>query len=300
MLRGVCPVSNHLSYSASARITHVARLQVMECKKFETQRLNELRSLKHGKARVRAALVVDPETGTSPLHHAVAVGFANAEEGMRLMDERLRAQRATHFGRMSHRAQLIVHAERFEALIAAAIFGVAVLEVLDVDEIGDPLGRTVANGAILALFTFEARLLSRHLCRPRSSSVHYAARAAQIALKVVAERGIARYLIDHWNRFDVFVVALSYIDLIVPLGSVKALRLLRMLRVVRLLHSFPALRAVAQALVVAFANVVCVTRAPRRSYTFRDKSRDTPSRGFTPPHALRSATFSCSSCSSTL
>ena len=53
-----------------------------------------------------------------------------------------------------------------------------------------------------------------------------------------------------------FVVALSYVDLLVPLGSVKALRLLRMLRIVRLLHSFPALRSVVQSLVVAFKNVV--------------------------------------------
>lgn len=48
----------------------------------------------------------------------------------------------------------------------------------------------------------------------------------------------------------------SCIDYVFPLHSVKALRLLRMLRIIRLLHSFPALRAVVESLVVAFRNVV--------------------------------------------
>merc|ERR1719181_2562007 len=50
-----------------------AMFEVMECKKFEMQRLKELRALKHGKTRVRVAI----DDAESPLRDAIAVGFAD-------------------------------------------------------------------------------------------------------------------------------------------------------------------------------------------------------------------------------
>ena len=57
------------------------------------------------------------------------------------------------------------------------------------------------------------------------------------------------------NRFDFFVVSLSFIGFVFDLGSITSLRLLRLLRVVRLLHKFPALRTVTTALLLACNNV---------------------------------------------
>ena len=47
-----------------------------------------------------------------------------------------------------------------------------------------------------------------------------------------------------------------YVDLVFDLGSVAILRLLRLLRVCRVLHSFPALRAVVNSLLLACTNVL--------------------------------------------
>jgi voltage-gated sodium channel len=73
----------------------------------------------------------------------------------------------------------------------------------------------------------------------------------------VAAQGAAplRYFHDAWNRFDSFVVTMAYLDLVLDLGQVKILRLLRLLRVTRLLHSFPALRVICQAVIHAIPNV---------------------------------------------
>ena len=49
--------------------------------------------------------------------------------------------------------------------------------------------------------------------------------------------------------------SISWLGMIVPLGSTSFLRLLRLMRVVKLLHSFPALRSVTQSLLNAFENV---------------------------------------------
>ena len=56
----------------------------MECKKFETQRLDELRALKHGKTRVREALA---DAGSS-MRLAIDVGLAPADDGDALLDAR--------------------------------------------------------------------------------------------------------------------------------------------------------------------------------------------------------------------
>ena len=57
------------------------------------------------------------------------------------------------------------------------------------------------------------------------------------------------------NRFDFFVVGLSYVGFMIDLGSITVLRLLRLLRVVRLLNKFPALKSITTALLHAFSAV---------------------------------------------
>ena len=67
--------------------------------------------------------------------------------------------------------------------------------------------------------------------------------------------GARKYFADAWNKFDFAIVLLSYVGMVVDLGSVTALRLLKLLRVLRLLNSFPQLRSVTQSLIVSFSQV---------------------------------------------
>ena len=119
----------------------------------------------------------------------------------------------------------------FTAVIVGAIFVVGGLEALVTNGHGAPWIRKT-NLGILCLFSFE------------------------VIVKLVAEdKNPGRYFKDNWNKFDSTIVFISWLGMIVPLGSTSFLRLLRLMRVVKLLHSFPALRSVTQSLLNAFENV---------------------------------------------
>ena len=72
--------------------------------------------------------------------------------------------------------------------------------------------------------------------------------------KIVAEGSAPRaYFDDVWNAFDFPVVAASWLALDVSF-NVSVLRLVRLLRVFELVHGFPSLRKVVDALLSAFTS----------------------------------------------
>ena len=118
---------------------------------------------------------------------------------------------------------------KFNNTVTAAIGLVGMLEAMEAD--GTSYGWVPPlRYCIVALFTLEA------------------------LVKLVAA-GARRYFADAWNKFDFAIVLLSYVGMVVDLGSVTALRLLKLLRVLRLLNSFPQLRSVTQSLIVSFSQV---------------------------------------------
>ena len=66
------------------------------------------------------------------------------------------------------------------------------------------------------------------------------------------------YFNDNWNKFDFFIVATSWIPLLlsgVDLGALKLLRLLRLFRILRVLKAFPALIVIVEALLVGMESI---------------------------------------------
>ena len=139
--------------------------------------------------------------------------------------------RAAHVSAIVTCARRIAQHPKFGQTIVAAIFVVAFLEALVTNGHGSEWTRK-ANMVILVLFTFEA------------------------AVKIVSKGNEPRrYFRDNWNKFDFFIVFMSWLGMVIPVGSTSFFRLLRLLRVLKLLHTFPTLAAVTQSLLNAFTSV---------------------------------------------
>ena len=125
---------------------------------------------------------------------------------------------------VQRKARGVANSVLFGGSVMCAIFGVAVVEVIETNKLAGGSGLHIVQQTFLAFFTFE------------------------VAVKLTAQ-GVhpSLYFRDSWNRFDFTIVALSYLELLPFIstgGGVKVLRLLRLLRVLRLLNGFPRLRSV--------------------------------------------------------
>ena len=172
--------------------------EVMDVKSFDDERVADLRRLKHQHRLIREGLA-DP---ASELHRAIETFFARARRRADRDDDGGEAQRGYAWA-----AAVSKHA-MFEGVITLAILAAAFLEAVSVDEVGEERHHRLANFVILSVFTVE------------------------ILLKLLAlAHAPLTYFRDGWNRFDFGVVAMAYVDIIVPLGSIAVLRLLRLLKV---------------------------------------------------------------------
>ena len=94
---------------------------------------------------------------------------------------------------------------------------------------------TILNYIALALFTFECvvKIIAEAIL-PGTSIIQAA----------------SRYLKDHWNKFDSFIVAAGLLGLLLNVnggGLMIVLRLLRIMRLFRLAKNFPRLRSIIEA-----------------------------------------------------
>ena len=148
---------------------------------------------------------------------------------------------------IQRKAREAANSTPFETAVMCAIGGVAVVEVIETNQLAGGVGMYIVQQIFLVIFTVE------------------------VAFKLTAQ-GVhtTHYFRDSWNRFDFTIVALSYLELL-PFftagGAVKILRLLRLLRVLRLLNSFPRLRSVScpavyfdTTIIIPFAPVVFHSR----------------------------------------
>ena len=160
--------------------------------------------------------VASLEAGTA----AAAAGNGGEDEMMEI--PKCPIGRAAHVSAIVTCARRIAQNPRFGQTVVAAIFVVAALEALVTNGYGSEFTRK-ANMVILVLFTFEA------------------------AVKIISKGNEPRrYFRDNWNKFDFIIVFMSWLGMVIPVGSTSFFRLLRLLRVLKLLHTFPTLAAVTQ------------------------------------------------------
>ena len=162
---------------------------------------------------------------------------------------RAEARRANWPVRAAKFANKLAKSNQFEGLVACAIMAVGALEWLTIDDLGSPQGRRLADKGILFFFTVEIAIKvlaesdvpkppewrhGKHIPQAPTFidwgyieewseeaivfSSHYPEGDFVVVIGLVSLR---RYLSDSWNKFDVFVVLLSYVDIIFPLHSVK-------------------------------------------------------------------------------
>jgi hypothetical protein len=146
--------------------------------------------------------------------------------------------------RVSVACSELSHRPAFNIVICCTILFGGVLEGLEINGMFPRSLIQSCNYAVVAIFT------------------------AECFVKVAAEGNRPWwYFRERWNQFDFIIVLGSYLGIIQEelttsneegassFEMLLLLRLLRLLRVAKLLHSFPALRAVTQALLLSLANV---------------------------------------------
>ena len=83
--------------------------------------------------------------------------------------------------------------------------------------------------------------------------------ASDVFFKLLAEPYFWTYFYDDWNKFDVFIVILSFIPSEILSGSyLVALKLLRLLRLLKLVKRFKTLEIILEALVSTAKSIVMI------------------------------------------
>jgi hypothetical protein len=130
--------------------------------------------------------------------------------------------------KLAMKSRFLAETSHFQNFIALVIVVAGVVVGLNTDGVMAP--NDAIEGFILWIFVLE------------------------FLVKIVGEAlDPARYFDDSWNRFDFFIVVMSFMP--VPQSAVVILRLLRLLRVLKLLRVFPQLTLLVTALLNSFSSL---------------------------------------------
>lgn len=132
----------------------------------------------------------------------------------------------------------------FQHLVTLTIIVIAFVIAYESDYNDDSVWLYLIAWAAIIVFTIEAVVkMGAQAITPGTS----------------ASKAIKKYFVDHWNKFDFFVLCVGLLDLFqFSKGPWVVLRLLRLLRLFRLAKSFPRLRSIIEALATGLSSALWV------------------------------------------